>query len=121
MSCTLGQIICSTAISTKETGTEAGVDGNTVEVHAGVEREVVEARDGEEGEGGEAIDGVEEEDVEAIDGVEDRYATVGLSGGLERLSATTFFSPCTCLRSVVNSAIKARCLCCLADHGGETL
>jgi hypothetical protein len=41
-------------------------------------------------------------------------------GGRDRASATTFAGPGTYLRSKVNSAMAARCRCCLADHGSET-
>ena len=51
-------------------------------------------------------------------------ATVDLSGealeGLESALATTLSLPGTYLTSALNSAMKAKCRCCLADHGGET-
>ena len=39
----------------------------------------------------------------------------------ERASATTFWEPGRWMRSLVNLNKQDRCLCCLADQGGETL
>jgi hypothetical protein len=38
----------------------------------------------------------------------------------DKASTTTFAGPGTYLRSEVNSAMAAKCRCCLADHGSET-
>ena len=41
--------------------------------------------------------------------------------GLERASATVFCDPGRCVSLLVNSEMKARWRCCLADQGGEVL
>jgi hypothetical protein len=44
----------------------------------------------------------------------------GSVGGLLSVSATTFFCPGMCRKSVVNSEMYASCRTCRADHGAET-
>ena len=49
-------------------------------------------------------------------------AETGVEQGLEgreRVSATVYLVPGTWMKSLVNSEMKARWRCCLADHGGE--
>jgi len=41
--------------------------------------------------------------------------------GLERAPATVFCDPGRCVSLLVNSEMKARWRCCLADQGGEVL
>ena len=113
MSATLGQVTCCTAISTNE---NAEVEGRTAfNVLESAEVKVEEqasalksrwTRMGSDPEGTFML------------------PTVDLSGealeGLESASATTLSLPGTYLTSAVNSAMKAKCRCCLADQGGET-
>ena len=50
---------------------------------------------------------------------ETRPAKISVSDGRDKASATTFWVPERCLKSVVNSEIKDKCLVCLGERSVE--
>ena len=112
MLATLGQITCCTAMSTNE---NAGVEGRTA-------FNVLESAENEVAEQASALKsrwtgmGSNPEGTFTL-------PTVDLAGealeGLESTLATMLSLPGMYLISAMNSAMRAKCCCCLADQEGE--